>query len=1181
MKINNSINIPTVTIDGNEAAAYVAFRTNEICSIYPITPATQMGEFVADWAAAGKKNIWGHVPAVAQMQSEAGVAGAMHGALQTGSLATTFTSSQGLLLMIPNMYHMAAELLPGVIHVASRTVAYHGMSIYCDHSDVMATRQTGFAIFCAANVQEAHDFALIAEEASLLSRIPFVHFFDGFRTSHELAKIKLLSDDEIRSFISEEAVIRHRNRRLTPENPTARGVITDSDIFFQTREALNLYYQKFPEIFSQVLERFGQLTGRKHQAISYHGDPSATRVIVLMGSGANTVLETVSYLSNQNEKVGFLKVSLFHPFPKEEFLSKIPKTCTSMAVLDRTKELGASGEPLYQEVAGAIVSCNIESVKKIKIIGGRYGLGGKEFNPAMIIAIYDELKKESPRTYFTVGIEDDLTHLSLSYQKDFYLEKKENLRAIFYGFGADGTVSACKNNLKIVGEETDLFVQGYSLYDARKSGAKTVSHLRFSKEEINSSYLIQSANFIACHQFNFLGRVDVLELAEEGSTFLLNCPYPVDQVWRHLPKSVQQTIINKNIKLYVIDAYRIAEEQKIGAFINVVMQVCFFALTDLLPKEKALAKIKEMIAVTYANKGEKIIARNCHAVDSALNNLFPVTISSIVNGVSDQEFSVCEKAPEFIQTVFKEMYLGRGNGIPVSCFPADGTFPTHTSRFEKRSIAHRLPEWNPELCIQCGQCSVVCPHAAVRVKSFIKSDSLKLPDDFKMAKAKGKAGSDLYFTLQIYAEDCTGCGLCQDVCPVTDAKTKKKAIEMQAKPVGFKPNRHVIKCFENLDAINASENDAETIRDLQHLSPNFEFSFACSGCTSAAYVKLLSQLFGDRLMIANACGCSSVYGGSHPSSPWVVNKEGKGPAYCSSLFEDNAEFGFGYLLSAEQQKEEAFLLLDKMQDEIGKELVTTLKKSTASNNRKEISEQRARIGLLQQKLKSSKNPLANGLLSLLDSLVKKSIWAVGGDGWAYDIGFGGVDHVLESGRDINLLVLDSEVYSNTGGQTSKATPRGAVAKFSNSGKKGKKKDLGMLMINYGHVYVASVSLGANPAQALRAFKEAESYPGSSLILAYCPCFLHGIETGQFLEQQKQAVKSGHWPLYRYNPLLREKGLNPFQLDSAKPTVSFKEYALKENRFQILMRTNPELAEQLFKENQDAINEKWEWYQKLL
>lgn len=1162
-----------VVLDGNEAAAHIAYKTNELCIIYPITPASTMGEFVDQWAQEKRKNIWGDIPTVVTMQSEGGAAGTLHGALQTGALATTFTASQGLLLMIPNMYRIAAELTPTVFHISCRAVAAQGMTIYCDHSDVMAARATGFAMLCSSNVQEVQDLALIAQVASLESRIPFLHFFDGFRTSHEVTKIDALTDAQIKKMISDDLVIAHRNRRLTSDRPDVRGSVQNYDTYFQGRESINPIYTQLPATVTNVMQKFKELTGRSYKTIEYFGASDAKYVITVMASGADTVRETVAYLNTHGEKVGLLQVRLFRPFPTEDFLSELPKTCEALAILDRNKEPGSTGEPLYQEIAPVL----LEAEYKLKVIAGRFGIAAKEFTPAMVKAVFDELKKDKPKNHFTIGINDDLSNTSLTYDAQFTIEPSLVTRALFYGLGADGTVSANKSTIKILGKETDLYVQGYFVYDSKKSGSKTVSHLRFSSQKIYSTYLIQSANFIGCHLFSFIQRENILENASLHAVFLLNSPYAPEKTWAALPQIVQQTIIDKKIKFHIIDAFKVAKESGLGSRINTIMQTCFFALSKILPEDVAIKKIKTMIHKVYSGKGEAVVEKNYQAVDRTLANLFEVKVPAKADSVLQLPATVGVHAPKFVRDVIGKMIAGKGDDLAVSEVPNDGIFPSHTTRWEKRNISQTIPSWNPETCAQCGQCHMVCPHSIIRAKSVSRQQLQNAPKDFKYAKSKNRNTPDQCHTLQIYLEDCTGCGLCTSSCPINRGG-KQQALTLVQKPDSLTAAKEHLQFFENLENIAAA--DPTTVRGVQYLESMFEFCGACTGCGESSYVRLLSQLFGDRLIIADACGCSLVYGGQLPTFPWTINKEGRGPAFAASLFEDNAEFGLGFSLTLEKHQQLALALLEELKESIGTELVTAIKTAPQVTS-SEIAAQRQRVTNLKTKLKNNKHHQAQLLLSLADQLVKHSVWAIGGDGWAYDIGYGGLDHVLASGTKINVLVMDTEVYSNTGGQASKATPRGSVVKFAAQGKLTSKKDMGLIMMTYGNIYIASIALGANPAQALKAFQEAENYAGPSLILAYSPCIAHGINMNRSLEQQQLAVKSGYWPLYRYNPDRVKEGLNPFQLDSSEASIPFKEYAYKENRFRILFETNPAQAEKLMMLAEEDIAKRWKQYRKLL
>jgi pyruvate-ferredoxin/flavodoxin oxidoreductase len=1165
-----------IVIDGNEAAADAAYRSNEICIIYPITPSSTMGELADQWSAENKSNAFGTIPDVVEMQSEAGAAGAIHGALQTGALATTFTASQGLLLMIPNMYRIAAELTPAVFHVSARAVAPQGMSIYCDHSDAMAIRSTGFVMICSANSQESHDLAMISQMASLQSRIPFFHFFDGFRTSHEVRKVLRISDEQIRELIDANLIHEHRQRRMCPENPFGRGLIYNFDVFFQQRETVNPYYEQLPAILDECTAKFAKVTGRKYKMVEYFGDPNAEQVIILMGSGTETVHETTAYLNGLGQKVGMMRVRLFQPFPTAEFLKELPKTCKSIAILDRMKEPGANGEPLYQKVITTIFELhNSGKLSTLpKLIGGRFGIGSKEFTPGMVKAIFEELKKPEPRNHFTIGIDDDVTNTSLPYDKHLDIEKDSVIRAVFYGLGADGTVSANKNTIKIIGEETDFDVQGYFVYDSKKSGSRTVSHLRFGADKIYSTYLIRSANFIAVHQFNFVNKFDVLKLALPGATLLLNSPYSAKEVWDHLPCSLQDTLIKKKIKLFVIDAYRVASENEMGERINTIMQTCFFALSNVLPREEAIAKIKSALKKTYGNKGQAIIDKNFKAVDETLANLHEVKIPAEVSSTCEIPVVVSAKAPKFVKEVTAKMIADLGDDLTVGQLPPDGTYPIETTKWEKRNVSLDAPVWDPNTCIQCGRCNVVCPHSIIRVKTVDEKVLEKAPASFKSAPLKGKDAAGQKYILQTYPEDCTGCGLCEENCPV-----KTKAIKMDKKEKFLKDEQANIEFFETIPYKDRSTLTAATPNAVQYLQPLFEFCGSCTGCGESPYVKLVTQLFGDRMIIANACGCSSVYGGNLPTLPWVKNSEGYGPSWSSSLFEDNAEFGFGFRLTEDKHRQQAIELLNRVKDRLNTQLIDEII-NAEQKTEEDIYAQRKRIASLKKELQNFADPIAKDILSLIDHLAFHSIWSIGGDGWAYDIGFGGLDHVIASGRNINLLVLDTEVYSNTGGQASKATPRGSVVKFAASGKSKAKKDLGLMAMSYGDVYVTSIAMGANMAHAIKAIKEAESYQGPSIILAYSHCIAHGIDMRKGMQQQELAVKSGYWPLYRYNPDRVKEGLNPFQLDYAKPSIPFAEYARNENRFKILAKQDPERAKILMELAQGDINRRWEIYSKL-
>lgn len=1181
------------TIDGNEAAAQVVYKLNEVIAIYPITPSSPMAEWADAWTAEGKPNIWGSVPTVVQMQSEGGVAGAVHGALQTGSLTTTFTASQGLLLMIPNMYKIAGELTPTVFHVAARSLAAQALSIFGDHSDVMATRATGFAMLCAASPQEAHDFALISTRATLESRVPFVHFFDGFRTSHEINKIELLTEEDLRSFIPDELILAHRSRALTPDKPVLRGTAQNPDVYFQARETVNPYYLACPDITQKVMDEFAAMTGRQYKLFEYHGDPTAERVIVLMGSGCEAVHETVDYLNARGEKVGVVKVRLYRPFDAKRFVAALPETTKAIAVLDRTKEPGAAGEPLYVDAVTALTENPIPNAQSPmpKIIGGRYGLSSKEFTPAMIKGIFDNLAASEPKNHFTIGINDDITHTSLDYDPDFSIEPDNIVRAIFYGLGSDGTVGANKNSIKIIGEETNNYAQGYFVYDSKKSGSLTVSHLRFGSQPIRSTYLVNQANFVACHQWGFLEQLDMLSHIISGGTFLLNSPYKREEVWSHLPRLVQEQIIQKRLKFYVINAYKVAREAGMGGRINTVMQVCFFALSGVLPREEAIAEIKKSIRKTYGKKGTEIVQMNLNAVDRTLDNLYEVQVPELADSNIEQRLAVPDTAPAFVREVLGKMIAKCGDELPVSALPVDGTYPTGTAKWEKRNIAQEIPVWDPNVCVQCGKCVMVCPHSVIRSKVYEPQELENAPSTFKSTDAKDHDWKDLKFTIQVAAEDCTGCGICVDVCPAKNkAEPRRKAINMEPQMPLRAQERENWDFFLSLPNPDRRELKLNHINQQQMQEPLFEFSGACAGCGETPYIKLATQLFGDRMIVANATGCSSIYGGNLPTTPWTQNAEGRGPAWSNSLFEDNAEFGLGFRISIDKQAEIAGGLLQQLATEVGEELANSIL-NAKQKDEADIWEQRERVELLKQRLDeilanvetlhatSLKSKIQN-LRSLADYLIKKSIWMIGGDGWAYDIGFGGLDHVLASGRNVNILVLDTEVYSNTGGQMSKATPKAAVAKFAAGGKPAAKKDLGLMAMTYGNVYVASVAMGARDEHTLKTFLEAEAYEGPSLIIAYSHCIAHGINMSTAMQNQKAAVDSGRWLLYRFNPDRIKLGENPLQLDSRTPKIPVEQSMYLENRFKMLTKSKPEEAKRLLEEAQQDVNTRWQMYQYL-
>ncbi|MGA2629282.1 MAG: pyruvate:ferredoxin (flavodoxin) oxidoreductase [Terriglobia bacterium] len=1171
-----------VTIDGNEATAYSAYGVNEVVAIYPITPSSPMGEWADQWASEGKPNIWGSVPAVIEMQSEGGAAGSLHGALQAGSLATTFTASQGLLLMIPNMYKIAGELTSVVIHVTARTLATHALSIFGDHSDVMATRQTGFALLASNSVQEAMDFGLIAQAATLETRVPFLHFFDGFRTSHEVGKVEQLTSDDMRAMIDEELVRGHRTRALSPDRPFIRGTAQNPDVFFQARETVNPFYLAAPGFVQDVMDKFAKVVGRSYHLFDYVGAPDAERVVILMGSGAEAAQETVEHLTAQGEKVGVLKVRLYRPFSPEHLVAALPGTVKTLAVLDRTKEPGAAGEPLYVDVVTAVSEMMAAGQAPFKatprIIGGRYGLSSKEFTPAMVKAVFDNAALDKPKNHFTVGIEDDVTHTSLKYDPEFSAEDPQTVRALFYGLGSDGTVSANKNSIKIIGEETESHAQGYFVYDSKKAGAVTVSHLRFGPRPIHSTYLITRASFVACHQFSFLERVNMLKSAAPGAVFLLNSPYGPGEVWDHLPRTVQEQIISKKLHFYVIDAYAVAKETGMGVRINTIMQTCFFAISGVLPREEAIAAIKHAIEKTYGKRGEAVVKKNFAAVDATLAHLHEVAVPEQVTSTFDLRPPVPAEAPEFVQNVTAQIIAGNGDDLPVSAFPLDGAFPSATAQWERRNIALEIPAWDEALCIQCGKCVLVCPHATIRAKVYEDSVLKDAPATFKSSPARWKEFKELKYTLQVAPEDCTGCGLCVQVCPVkSKTEVKHKAINMQPQPPLRKQEQDNWEFFLKLPETDRSVLSPSQVKDVQLLRPLFEFSGACAGCGETPYIKLMSQLFGDRAYIANATGCSSIYGGNLPTTPYAINAEGRGPTWSNSLFEDNAEFGLGMRLAIDKQAQYARELVARLAPALGDELAQGLLNANQSNETG-IKEQRERVRQLKEKLKAVDSLEARDLAAVADALVKKSVWIVGGDGWAYDIGYGGLDHVIASGRNVNILVLDTEVYSNTGGQMSKATPRGAVAKFAAGGKPTRKKDLAMMAMAYGNVYVAQVAFGAQDMQTVKAFLEAEAYDGPSLIIAYSHCIAHGYDLVHGLEQQKAAVQSAYWPLFRFNPKLAEENKNPLQLDSKGPTLPLEKYTYNETRYTMLAQSDPEAAKKLLDLGQADVNSRWHLYE---
>jgi len=1169
-------------MDGNTAVAHVAYRVNEVCAIFPITPSSTMAELADQWAAEGATNIWGNVPVVQEMQSEGGAAGAVHGALQSGALTTTFTASQGLMLMLPNMFKIAGELTSTVFHVAARSLATSALSIFGDHSDVMTARTTGFALLSSASVQEAHDAALIAQAATLEARVPFLHFFDGFRTSHELNTLTLLSDSEIRAMIRDDLVRGHRARALSPETPFIRGTAHNPDTFFQAREAANPYFVAVPGIVEAAMNRFATLTGRSYRLFEYEGAPDAERVIVVMGSGCETARETVKALRASGDRIGVVQVRLYRPFSAQHLLAALPASVRAIAVLEQAKEPGAPGEPLYLDVVTTLAQHVARGAREgmPHVIGGRYGISSKDFTPAMVKAVFDETRRPDPKTSFTLGINDDVSRTSLDIDPTFSIEHPATTRAVFYGLGADGTVGANKNSVKIIAEDAGLYAQGYFVYDSHKSGAQTVSHLRFGPNPIRSPYLIASAGFVACHQFGFLARQDVLRLAAPGAVFLLNSPFGADRVWARLPRPVQQQIIDKRLRLFVIDASKVARDVGLGARINTVLQTCFFAISGVLPRDAAIHHIKEAIRKTYARKGEAVIRKNFKAVDGTLARLQEVQVPAAATSNIERDKIVPDDAPDFVRRVTAKMLVGIGDEIPVSLVPADGTFPSGTSAFEKRNISDSVPVWEPDLCIQCGQCSFVCPHSVIRARYYHEDKLVGAPGSFKSASVNARGYPEARFTLQFYVEDCTGCALCVEACPaVSPRQAGMKAINMADKLPLIDAERLNIAFFEKLPVNDRARVDFANVRGVQFLQPLFEFSGACAGCGETPYLKLLSQLFGDRLQIANATGCSSIYGGNLPVTPWTKNHEGHGPAWSNSLFEDNAEFGLGFRLAADKHLELARKLLRQLAADVGQDLANAVL-SAPQIRESEIRTQRVRVAELKTKLLKMGTEAARDLLSVADHLIRRSIWTVGGDGWAYDIGYGGLDHVLASGRNVNVLVLDTEVYSNTGGQASKATPLGAVAKFAAAGKRVARKDLALQAIAYGNVYVAQVAMGANPQQTLQAFREAEAYDGPSLILAYSHCIAHGIDMRFGMKQQDLAVASGYWPLIRYNPAMRKVGENPFRLDSPRPTIAFKDYAYNEIRYTTLKSSKPEEAEALLAMAQAVVTEKYRQYEDL-
>jgi pyruvate-ferredoxin/flavodoxin oxidoreductase len=1173
----------TVTIDGVEAAAHVAHKVSEVCAIYPITPSSGMGEWADEWSAAGRKNIWGTVPAVVEMQSEAGAVAALHGAVQTGALTATFTASQGLLLMIPTMYKLAGELTPTVFHVTARTLATHALSIFGDHGDIMAVRGTGFGLLCSNSVQEVGDLALVAHGASLRSRVPFIHFFDGFRTSHEVQKIEQLADDDLRALIPDDLVHAHRARAMSPDRPVLRGTAQNPDVFFQAREASNPYHLAVADIVQETMDRFARQVGRSYHLFDFVGPADAERVVVQMGSSADIAHETAAFLAQRGEKVGVLKVRLFRPFSVKHLVAALPRTTRAIAVLDRCKEPGPAGEPLYMDVLAALAEAQQAGGLPFafpRVIGGRYGLSSKEFTPAMAKAVFDELKKAQPKNHFTVGIVDDLSHTSLEVDPGFTTEGPEIKRSLFFGLGADGTVSANKNSIKIIGTETDNYAQGYFVYDSKKSGAMTVSHLRFGPEVLHSSYLISQAQFIACHQWSFLERYDVLHAALPGGTFLLNSVYGPHDVWDQLPREVQAQIIEKRLNFYVIDAYEVAKQTGMGVRINTIMQTCFFAISGVLERDEAITKIKKSIQKTYERKGPEVVRKNFAAVDHTLAHLHKVEYPQQVTSQLNRPPTVAPEAPEFVHKLTAEIIAGRGDALPTSAFPVDGTFPTGTSQWEKRNIALDIPVWSPEICIQCNKCALVCPHAAIRAKVYDPKALEHAPPTFKHQAYKGAEFPGKAYTIQVAPEDCTGCSLCVEVCPVRDKRHPgRRAITMESQRPLREPERDNYAFFLALPEVDRRLVKIDTVKGSQFLQPLFEYSGACSGCGETPYYKLLTQLFGDRAVIGNATGCSSIYGGNLPTTPFTKNPDGRGPTWNNSLFEDNAEFALGLRVNIDKQKEFAEELLQRLGGKLPGELVEGLLKAKQTDE-VAIHEQRARVAALKPLLEQLPDAEAKNLLVIADNLVKKSVWAVGGDGWAYDIGYGGLDHVLASGRNVNVLVLDTEVYSNTGGQCSKSTPTGAIAKFAASGKHGSKKDLGLMAMAYRNVYVAKVAMGYSDIQTVRAFLEAEAYDGPSIIIAYSHCIAHGIDMAKGMEQQTAAVESGAWTLFRYNPTLYARGELPLKLDSKRPRIAYERWAMGETRFRALSQAMPDRAKLLMNLGQEDAVARWKFYEAL-
>jgi len=1177
-----------ITVDANEATAAVAHLTNEVIAIYPITPASPMGEWADEWSSRGRQNLWGTVPRIVEMQSEGGASGAVHGSLQNGALTTTFTASQGLLLMIPNMYKIAGELTSAVFHVASRSLAAQALSIFGDHSDVMAARTTGFGFLSSNSVQEAQDFALIAQAATLAGRVPLVHFFDGFRTSHEVSKIAALEPATGRALIDDELVRAHRARALSPAHPLLRGSSQNPDVYFQARETVNGYYENMPGIVQDAMDRFAAETGRAYHLFDYAGAADADRVLVLMGSGAEAAHETVDYLTCSGEKVGLIKVRLFRPFDAQALLAALPESVKKIAVLDRTKEPGADGEPLYKDVLGALARDALAERPRFKqipqVVGGRYGLSSKEFTPAMIKSVFDALGDERPKNHFTVGIHDDVTHTSLPWDPAFRTDAHQDaVQAVFYGLGSDGTVSANKNSIKIIGAATDLYAQGYFVYDSKKSGAVTVSHLRFGPEPIRSTYLIGDgdARFVACHQPVFLERYPMLDKAADGAVFLLNSPEPPERVWSTLPRRMQQQILEKKIEFYCIDAYAVAEATGMGKRINTIMQTCFFAISGILPRDEAIAAIKQAVEKTYGKKGGRIVKLNFEAIDETLARLHQVDVPAAASSAFEIPPPVPADAPDFVRQVTGELIAGRGDLVPVSRLPADGSFPLGTAAFEKRNLALEIPVWEPDLCTQCGKCPMVCPHGVIRSKIFPAEAAKDAPPSFKHAPVKGKdLPEGWHITYQVAPEDCTGCGLCVDICPIHDkSNVSFKALNMADQPPLREPERDNWNFFLTLPEADRTELKPTVLRDAMLLQPLFEFSGACAGCGETPYIKLATQLFGDRMVVANATGCSSIYGGNLPTTPWAANAEGRGPAWSNSLFEDNAEFGLGMRMAIDKRAEYARELLQALVDQVGTDSAAAILEAPQGSEA-EIRAQRERVAALRKALADIDDPRARELESVAEDLCRKSVWIIGGDGWAYDIGYGGLDHVLASGKDVNVLVLDTEVYSNTGGQTSKATPRGAVAKFSAGGKPTGKKDLAMMAMSYENVFVAHVAYGAKDVQTLRAMLQADAHRGTSIIIAYAPCIAHGVDLSHNHRQQKLAVRSGHWPLFRYEPARAQRGLNPLHLDSDEPDIPYRDYVDTETRFNMLWRSHPEDAERFLAESQEEVKHRYHHYKQL-